>query len=118
MSNFTFVSHPSTIADDIGSDFFCAIFDKVSHKSRDYLVPGESFAIQIKSSNRSFSIDGKTDYLRNLSIPFFVGVINKDNQELDLYSGEYLILFFVDKPKAIKVRVKLCGSIGQSEPYF
>ena len=118
LSNFTFVAQPSSIADDIGSDFFCTIFDKIIHGKRDYLIPKESFAIQIKSNNRTFSIDGKIEYIKSLNIPFLLGVIDKENQELNVYSGEYLIPFFVDEPEPKKVKIKLCQYDSNNEPYF
>ncbi|MFZ3135923.1 MAG: hypothetical protein WA126_00865 [Thermodesulfovibrionales bacterium] len=108
LSNFAFISQPSTIADDLGSDFFCTIFDSIPNGNNDALIPKESFAIQIKSNRRSFSITGKTEYLKSLGIPFFIGVCNKRKQELELYSGEYIIPFFVDEPSAEQIKIKLC----------
>ena len=108
LSNFAFISQPSTIADDLGSDFFCTIFEAIPYNKNEALVPKESFAIQIKSNKRPFNLTGKTEYLRNLGIPFFVGVCNKKTQKLELYSGEYLIPFFVDEPAAEKIKIKLC----------
>lgn len=108
LSNFAFISQPSTIADDLGSDFFCTIFDIIPNGTNNYLVPNESFAIQIKSNRKPFSITGKAEYLKSLGIPFFIGVCNKKKQELELYSGEYLIPFFVDEPSAEKIKIKLC----------
>jgi len=119
LSNFAFISQPSTVADDVGSDFFCTIFDTVPDGNNNYLVPRESFAIQIKSNRKSFSISGKTEYLKGLGIPFFVGVCKQENQELELYSGEYLIPFFVDQPSAGAKRVKLCEmSDCKDDHYF
>lgn len=112
LSNFAFIAQPSTIADDIGSDFFCTIFETLSSGKKNYLLPKESFAIQIKSDAKEFSISNKKDYLQGLGIPFFVGVINRKKKELDLYSGEYLIPFFVDNPKAEKVKVRLSKTIN------
>lgn len=110
LSNFSFVSQPCTIADDIGSDFFCTIFSTIEHKKQKYLVPKNSFAIQIKSNRRPITIDGKIEYLRALNIPYFVGVIDPNNQIMDVYSGEYLIPFFVDQPEANQVKINLCRS--------
>jgi hypothetical protein len=118
LSNFAFVSQPSTIADDIGSDFFCTLFERVPYKNREYLVPKESFAIQIKSSNRSFSVSGKSEYLRSLGIPFFVGVIDKNIEELNLYSGEYLIPFFAEHPTAETVKIRLCTTDDCRKPPY
>ncbi|MBI5376948.1 MAG: hypothetical protein HZA77_16060 [Candidatus Schekmanbacteria bacterium] len=108
LSNFAFISQPSTIADDLGSDFFCVIFDIIPNGKTKFLVPKESFTIQIKSNRKSYYITGKTEYLKSLGIPFFVGVCNRRSQVLDFYSGEYLIPFFVDEPSAEKIKIKLC----------
>jgi hypothetical protein len=108
LSNFAFISQPSTVADDIGSDFFCTIFDAIPNGKNNFLVPKESFAIQIKSNKKPFYITGKTEYLKSLGIPFFVGICNKKKQEVEFYSGEYLIPFFVDEPSAEKIKIKLC----------
>jgi len=108
LSNFAFISQPSTIADDIGADFFCTIFDDFISEKKSYLIPKESFAIQIKSDSTTFSIDGKAQYLKGLGIPFFVGVVDKNKQELEIFSGEYLLPFFADKSKADKIKIKIC----------
>ena len=115
LSNFAFISQPSTIADDLGSDFFCTIFDTLSNGNNNFLVPKESFAIQIKSNRRPFYLTGKTEYLKILGIPFFGAVCNKKNQELIFYSGEYLIPFFVDNPSAEKIKIKLCETLDCKE---
>lgn len=107
LSNFSFISQPATIADDLGSDFFCTIFDAVPNNKNKALVPQESFSIQIKSNRKPFYITDKTEYLKNLGIPFFIGVCNKKEQNLEFYSGEYLIPFFVDEPAARKIKIKL-----------
>lgn len=107
LSTFAFIAQPSTIADDIGSDFFCTIFEAIPYNNNKYLSPKESFAIQIKSNSRGFSISNKKNYLENLGIPYFVGVINKEKREIDVFSGAYLIPFFVDNPNAKKIKIKL-----------
>lgn len=49
LSRFSFVAHPATVGDDIGSDFFCTVFDVVeSHPPQ--MVPQLTFAIQVKSN--------------------------------------------------------------------
>jgi hypothetical protein len=47
LSRFSFVAQPSSVADDLGSDFFCTIFEIVKAASgHDHLRPLSSFAIQ------------------------------------------------------------------------
>jgi len=110
LSNFAFISQPSTVADDLGSDFLCTMFEPIPDGKNIYLVPKEPFAIQIKSNRKPFDITSNIEYLKGLEIPFFVGVCNQKNQVLELYSGEYLIPFFVDKPSVQIIRIILCES--------
>ena len=104
---FAFVAHPSTVSDDIGSDFFCTLFQTERDGDRDYLMPGNSFAIQIKSQRATFDVSDKLDYLSRLEIPFLVGVADRQDLKLVIYSGEYLPLFFSHKggPKALKIEL-------------
>jgi hypothetical protein len=97
LSKFSFVAEPSTISDDLGSDFFCTLF-KVEDGI--YLLPQNSFAIQVKSKkdvdrdNNKIEITDKQSYLNGLEIPFFVGVVDRDNLKLSIYVGEYLCDYF------------------------
>jgi len=93
-------------------------FDNIILENKNYLVPKESFAIQIKSNNTTFSIDGKAKYLKGLGIPFFVGVVDKSKQELDIFSGEYLIPFFADKVNAERIKIKLCKDGPPNNPPY
>jgi hypothetical protein len=107
LSKFAFVARPSTVSDDIGSDFFGTFFEVVLDNNKKYLKPKNSFAIQIKSPLRSFDVSNKIDYLWNLEIPFLVGISDRDNLRLDIYSGEYLPLFFSHKgcPNSLKIQL-------------
>lgn len=97
LSKFSFVAEPSTVSDDVGSDFFCTLF-KIEDKK--YLLPQNSFAIQIKSkkdmqrNKNKIVITKKTNYLNNLEIPFFVGVVDRDNLKMEIFSGESIDHFF------------------------
>ncbi len=109
LSNFAFIAQPSTVSDDLGSDFFCTIFTSITEGNNRYLMPKESFAIQIKSnSKRQKRIPGKAEYLKNLEIPFFIGTFDKKYSELHIYSGEYLIPYFIDNPSIGKLQIRLC----------
>lgn len=102
---FSFVAQPSTIADDVGSDYFCTLFDVVKEKGHNYLVPRNSFAIQIKSETDAFDASNKIQYLEDLEIPFFIGVANRKDLTLSFYSGEYVPALFSFKgtPKILKL---------------
>ena len=92
LSEFSFISKPSTISDDLGSDFLCTLF-KIE---KGELYPSNSFAIQIKSKsrNKKIEITDKMSYLGNLEIPFFVGVVDRDDLKISIYAGEYLCDYY------------------------
>lgn len=99
LSKFSFISQPSTIADDLGADFFCTFFIKVAKKRKTknnkiiedvFIYPKHSFAIQIKSSRRQFNITNKLEFFDNLEIPFFIGVVNQKKLSISLYSGDVI----------------------------
>ncbi len=94
LHKFSFLSHPATVADDIGSDYFCTLFQKLVKEGNKYLVPKNTFAIQIKSNKKSIDFSNKIGYLIELEIPFFVGVIDNNDLSLTIYSGEYLPFVF------------------------
>jgi hypothetical protein len=91
LAKFSFIAEPSTVADDLGTDFFCTLF-KI--QDGDYLIPQNSFALQVKSDKKKINITNKISYVRGLEIPFFVGVANKKKLTLSIYSGESIPHFF------------------------
>ena len=99
LSKFSFISQPVTIADDLGADFFCTFFVKITkeRKSKNnklikdvFIFPKHSFAIQIKSNKRRFTVTNKLEYFDNLEIPFFIGVINQKKLSISIYSGDII----------------------------
>lgn len=93
LSRFSFVAQPTTIADDVGSDFYCTIFEITASKPLQ-VEPRTSFAIQVKSNSRKFDVHNKIEHLQHLEIPFFVGVVDQGSSELRIYSAERLPLMF------------------------
>jgi ligand-binding SRPBCC domain-containing protein len=87
LSRFSFVAQPTTIADDVGSDFYCTIFDIVDSKPPT-VEPRTSFAIQVKSNAEKIEAHNKVRYLHHLEIPFFLGVVDQTAAELKIYSAE------------------------------
>jgi hypothetical protein len=75
LSRFSFVAQPTTIADDVGSDFFCTIFE-ILDSTPPTVEPRTSFAIQVKSNDDTIEAHNKVEYLRYLEIPYFLGVVN------------------------------------------
>src|SRR5713101_4280370 len=96
LSRFSFVARPTSIADDVGSDFFCTIFETRKVSDRDVLIPRNSFAIQVKSSPSEVLVENKIDYLSALELPFFIGVVSQSPPAMDVYSAELLPLLFSD----------------------
>jgi hypothetical protein len=94
LSRFSFVAQPTSIGDDLGSDFFCTIFQIKNISGRGALLPRSSFAIQVKSSASEVSVDNKIDYLSGLELPFFIGVVSQSPPEMNIYSAEFLPLLF------------------------
>lgn len=98
LSRFSFVAQPNAVSEDLGSDFFCTLFEIVPLESgHDALRPLSSFAIQIKSSADEIEMDNKIDYLWNLELPFFIGVVSQSPPAVDIYSAEFLPLLFASK---------------------
>lgn len=94
LSKISFVANPITVSDDVGSDFFCTLFESRVESKTEQLFPRNSFAIQIKSKKETVIATNKIEYLTNLELPFFLGVIDQKNLRLNIYSGEYLPLLF------------------------
>jgi hypothetical protein len=87
LSRFSFVAQPTTIADDVGSDFYCTIFD-ILGSDPVTVEPRTSFAIQVKSNSNKIEAHNKVHYLHRLEIPFFIGVVDQTAGELKIYSAE------------------------------
>ena len=94
LSKVSFVANPITVSDDVGSDFFCTLFESRIENTAEQLFPRNSFAIQIKSKEETILATNKIEYLTNLELPFFVGVIDQKNLRLSIYSGEYVPILF------------------------
>ncbi|MDY6837683.1 MAG: hypothetical protein SWH78_06900 [Thermodesulfobacteriota bacterium] len=99
LSKFSFISRPSTVADDVGADFFCTFFFKISkdRKTKNnrmvkdvFIYPKHSFAIQIKSSRRQINLTNKLEFFDNLETPFFIGVVNQKKLSMTIYSGDVI----------------------------
>lgn len=106
LSRLSFVAKPSTVSDDLGSDFFCTLFRLKEKDGRDYPLPLSSFAIQIKSNDGPFDFSANITYLENLEIPFFWGVLNEGAKRLSVFSGENLPVFFSHVGQVKKLKIK------------
>ncbi len=99
LSRFSFLAHPASFADDLGSDFFCTIFQLDNESGQESLSPRTSFAIQIKSTADAFGVDNKIDYLERLELPFMIGVVKQSPPEMAVYSAGLLLLLFSEHGK-------------------
>ena len=88
LSRFSFVAQPTSIADDVGSDFYCTIFELLE-STPPMVEPRTSFAIQVKSNGQKVEAHNKIQYLRHLEIPFFLGVVDQAKAELRIYSADF-----------------------------
>jgi hypothetical protein len=116
LSRFCFVAHPASVSDDLGSDFYCTTFERQKNGGKEYLVPKNSFAVQIKSNRQKIDVSDKVPYLRDLEIPFFVGVCDSKCSRLDIYSGEYIPILFSQRGDPACLQIDLCERDGGS--YF
>lgn len=105
LSRISFVANPVTVSDDIGSDFSCTIFEPRIEKGVEQLFPRNSFSIQIKSKQGTIDVTNKIEYLTKLELPFFVGVIDRKNLRLKIYSAEYLPILFCQHGLPLKLRL-------------
>jgi hypothetical protein len=94
LSRIAFIANPITVADDIGSDFLCTLFEPREIDNRQQLFPLRSFALQVKSSRRRVRSDNKIEYLNRLELPFFLGVVHRHDLSLSIFSGEFLPMMF------------------------
>jgi hypothetical protein len=95
--DFAFVFQPAGVADDIGIDFICTFFSKDRIDKYLALIPKFSVAIQVKSNKKRYSLQKWLPHLAGLDIPFFVGLADRREKTITLYSGEYLTHFLALK---------------------
>ena len=120
LHKMAFIAHPATTAEDIGSDFFCTLFEARTLAGHASIFPRNSFAIQIKSNSKPIDVSDKLQYLENLELPFFVGVADRVRLKLTIYSGEYIPAFFSYKGVPDKLEIELCemSAIQSLDDFF
>jgi hypothetical protein len=112
LHKFSFIANPSTISDDIGCDYYCTTFDIEKSNGHDFLIPINSFTIQIKSSPEIIDITDKIQYLHKLELPYFVGVVDRSELSLTFYSGEFIppLFSYVGIPKYLELDLLCKGN--------
>src|SRR5262245_24769568 len=108
LSRISFVAHPASVADDLGSDFFCTLFHVANEDGA--LLPGRSFAIQVKSSLDLLDVSNKIEYFNHLELPLFVGTVDQPTAELKIWSAEFLPLMLSLKGIPSRLRFKLVAA--------
>jgi hypothetical protein len=105
LSKISFLAHPITVADDIGADVVCTIFEPRDVEGSIQLFPKQAFAIQLKSKLGEVAVHGNVGYLPGLEIPFFLGFVDQNAATLSIYSGGLLPDFFASNgtPDLIKL---------------
>ncbi len=115
LSRFSFVAQPTTVADDVGSDFYCTIFD-ILETDPPTIEARTSFAIQVKTNARKIEAHNKVRYLQHLEIPFFVGVVDQAKAELKIYSAEHFPMMTATYGFRDKLWLRLVEE--NAEPYW
>lgn len=101
------------MADDVGGDFFCTLFEQTGDSGSPALIPRTGFVVQVKSRGEiksrgdRISLSKQLAFLHELGTPYFVGVVDTKALTLDLYSGRFLPLFFALKGKPRQVGARL-----------
>ena len=116
LSRISFVAQPVSVSDDVGTDFFCTLFESQTNSHR--AIPKNSFAIQIKSNRRSFEVTEKRAYLDGLELPFFVGVIDRRSLTINIFSGEYFPVFLTSANVPDKLRLYMVDSVDDLAGYI
>jgi len=119
LSQIAFVAHPVTVADDVGSDFFCTLFEPADQNGTQMLFPVNSFAIQVKSNRENVDATNKIGYLFGLELPFFLGVVDRSDLRVLVYSGEYLPFMFsqLGRPGQLTLHLVGHGEVTASTAY-
>lgn len=71
---------------DIGHDLICVL----TQREGNFLKAGQSFSVQVKSNSQrdsfTFSSSHERKWLENQEIPYFIGLVDREDLRLDLYS--------------------------------
>jgi hypothetical protein len=90
LSKFSFISEPVNISDDFGADFIGTAFRLIEVDKNYKTQPLQSFVVQIKSHNEihtNMNFKKYANILNILELPFFLGIINRDDLTLNIYAG-------------------------------
>lgn len=106
LSRISFLAHPLTVADDLGVDLLCTLFEPKVVDQKIQLFPRQAFAIQIKTTFEPIDVSKKIEYLRGLELPYFVGFVDRTDSSVKIYSGELLPDFLSAAPAQFTLRLE------------
>ncbi len=79
LSRIAFVASPIKVADDVGTDLFCTLYDRSLRPSKrkgtrqvPVLVPRSSIAVQVKSTSKPFDVAPRLEYIARLEMPYYI----------------------------------------------
>ena len=116
LSRFSFIANPSTISDDIGSDYYCTIFFRKKIRRTEYLIPKSFFGVQIKSNFKNIISTKKIQYYSDLHFPYFVFVVERLIQKIHIFSGEYIPIMYSHRGPS-QLEIKLCSREDDDSQY-
>ncbi len=101
LSHFSHVSQPISTPDDIGADFTCTPFERITKNNKERITPvNYAFHIQVKKAPNKGQIsnikvnDHTSRLLCNSWFPFFIGIADYQKLSLTFYSGRHIPLFY------------------------
>ncbi len=108
LSEFSYISQPISVPDDIGADFICNPFEIFNKGGKKFIMPiNSAFYIQIKKktwdkgAKKTLNKDKEIPIKNHISrlfcsawLPFFVGIIDRRTMSLTFYSGRHLASFY------------------------
>lgn len=94
---------PVPRAEDVGHDFVCVL----AKRNKDMLYAGQSFSVQVKSDPSAlvFEKEHELEWLRHQELPFFLGVVKREDLQLDLYSTWRRVGAFLRRGDAARVEL-------------
>jgi hypothetical protein len=117
LSRLAFVARPTTIADDVGLDFYCTLFQDIQSGSNALLQPKLAVAVQVKSAGpTAFDLSDKCDFLLGLELPYLIGVSDRSKHTLALHSGCYLPVTFSKHGRPSSLKALLASTLEGTFP--
>jgi len=97
LSRIAFVASPVTVADDVGTDLFCTLFERLDRGGTPRLLPRSSGRNPSEELDRASGRRAKARLPVTPRSPYYLGVADQTALTLTLYSARFLpcLLSFV-----------------------